>query len=85
MVEMDPHLEDLIVQLSMIHLDRPVCGCAHVEHYVDRWRDDLALVGEGSRYQVGQRDLYCPWGTMRGAIYAWKEAQDMALGRAVKY
>ena len=50
-----------------------------------RMTEDLALnIGQGDSsvsYQLSDQILASPWGTMRGAILAWRTAQ--ANGRAI--
>lgn len=86
MVDMDPMLERVITLYSVTLLDRPICNCNNVETFIDRWREDRALItyNQGS-YRMSNRDLGCPWGTRAGAIWAWKQVERLALGRAAHY
>lgn len=87
--DMDPLLERIITYLSVTYLDRPVCDCDNVESFIARWREDLALVGNGDgssgSYRITDRDLSCPWGTRAGALWAWKQVQKYQVARAVLY
>lgn len=82
--QMDPLLERIITYYSVTLLDRPICSCDNVQTFIARWNEDVALVGD-SRYQVGARDLACPWGTRAGAVWAWKQIQKMQIQKAVLY
>ncbi len=83
--QMDPLLERMITYYSVTLLDRPICNCNNVESFIQRWREDRALVAETGQYQISDRDRQCPWGTKEGAIWAWKQAQKLALGKGVEY
>jgi hypothetical protein len=83
-VEMDPTLERIITYYSVTLLDRPICNCNNIESYINRWREDRALIGESGSYKINT-DLDCPWGTREGAIWAWKQVQRYRIGKAVEY
>ncbi|MDP2661368.1 MAG: hypothetical protein Q8R28_11640, partial [Dehalococcoidia bacterium] len=89
MVEMDLAMERIIVLYSATLLDRGLCTCNNVVEFMKRWTEDRALVAaDGSRYQFqsGQdQNLTSPWGTTAGALWAWKQTERIALGRAVKW
>lgn len=57
-------------------LERPLCDCsAEVFEY---WRADIAVVGGAGTdvaYAGGQGQLNNPFGTRRGAIFAWQRLQ----------
>ena len=88
MVEMDPTFEQMIVRYSICLLDRPICSCSNVEGFRQLWTEDRALVGQlpdAGRYQMRPEDLACPWGTQKGAIDAWRQAERMKISRGVNY
>jgi hypothetical protein len=81
--QMDPAFERAIVLLSMCYLDRPVCSCANVEAFYQRWTEDLTLKGaDGASYQLAEAVLSCPWGTRAGAVEAWRTIMRMRGDRA---
>jgi hypothetical protein len=86
---MDPLMERIITYYSVTLLDRPVCACDNVETFIQRWREDKSFVSSSpsssSKFQISNRDLGCPWGTLEGAIWAWRQVQDLAIGRGVQY
>lgn len=85
MVEMDPLFERMITYYSVTLLDRVLCNCNNIESFVQRWREDRALIAETGSYKVTERDLACPWGTKEGALWAWKQVQKLAIGQGVEY
>jgi len=75
-VEMDRELERAIAHFAATLLDRDMCACNNVQHYLDYWREDLARAGTDVVYQNTQTILGCPFGTMRGAVYAYNICND---------
>ncbi len=65
-------------------LDRQVCACENVQANMEYWQDDRAVRGTQG-LNIPTRDLGNPFGTRRGAIYAWKRVTGEAspIGRAV--
>jgi hypothetical protein len=89
-LEMDPTWARAVAYLSLTFLTRPLCGCNNIQNLAKRMTEDLALqmsTGTAARsYRVTDRLLNNPWGTMRGAVYAWQVASDMGdrrIGQAV--
>lgn len=88
-LEMDPAWARAVTYFSLTLLTRPLCGCDNVQGLARRMTEDVALeiaTGDTSTsYQLGDRILETPWGTMRGAIYAWQLAnsQGRPIGQAV--
>lgn len=87
--EMDPTFERIITYYSTTLLDRPICNCNNIESFINRWREDRALelttATTKNSYKLSPHDLACPWGTREGALWAWRQIQRYALGRAVEY
>lgn len=83
-VRMDPEWERTVAYYAAALLDRPICECNNIRAWVDHWQKDLAIRGEEG-LQVSSSDLDNPFGTRRGAVYAWKRVnrEGAAVGRAV--
>lgn len=88
-LEMEPTFERAVAYLSLALLDRELCGCNNLEALAAHYREDLALSAstpaESRSYSLGTRALLDnPFGTTRGAIYAWQRtnAEGRTLGRA---
>ena len=65
-------------------LDRQVCACENIHSNMEYWQDDRAVRGtEG--LNIPTSDLGNPFGTRRGAMYAWKRVtgEGSPIGRAV--
>ena len=78
-LEMDPQWERAVTYLSITLLTRPLCGCNNIQQLAKRMTEDLAAnvaAGEISQsFQLNDSILNSPWGTMRGAIFAWNLAK----------
>lgn len=65
-------------------LDRPPCDCS--ADAWRQWREDLALTDGGedqhSRYRISNIDLSNPFGTRRGAVYAWRRVYDQRIAES---
>jgi len=75
-VNMDRELERAIAHFAATLLDRDMCACNNVQYYLDYWREDLARVGADVTYQNSPHILSNPFGTMRGAVYAYNVCND---------
>ena len=73
---MDPVLEKAVAHFAATLLDRDMCACNNVQHYLDYWREDLARVGSDVTYQNSPMVLGNPFGTMRGAVHAYNICND---------
>lgn len=89
-LQMDPTFERAVAYLALALLDREICSCSNLESLFNHYREDLALVAstpaESRSYNLGQSQmLNNPFGTTRGAVYAWNaiNAQGRKIGRAV--
>jgi hypothetical protein len=74
-VQMDPYWEKAVAHFAAALLDRPICACNNAREYAEHWREDLARIGQDRSFQVTPEDLGNPFGTMRGALHAWKAVQ----------
>jgi len=81
-VRMDPDLERIVAYYAAALLDRPICECNNVTAWVDHWQRDMAIPGEEG-LRASEADLDNPFGTRRGAVFAWKRVKQMAIGGAV--
>lgn len=86
--DMDPLWARAITYLSVSLLDRPFCGCDSVSEIISRWQTDLALSQSNdagsTSWATTEMILDCPWGTRQGAVWAWNQVQDQAIGTAVR-
>ncbi len=88
-LEMDPQWERAVTYLSITLLTRPLCGCNNLQQLAKRMTEDLAAnvaAGEVSQsFQLNDSILNSPWGTMRGAIFAWNMSKmdGRQIGQAV--
>lgn len=77
---MDGQLARAVAVYAAALLERPPCDCT-VDSW-EYWRQDS---NEGARYSI-QSTRMTPFGTRRGAVYAWERVQELTLGQgAVAY
>lgn len=83
-VEMSGEWARTVAYYAATLLDRQVCGCENFHQNIEYWQKDLAIRGEEG-LNVPTRALDNPFGTRRGAVYAWKKVtgEGAPLGRAV--
>ena len=86
-LQMAPEWERAVTYLSLMYLDRPLCGCNNLDAITQHWGHDLAIEGSEVGDKITDRLLNNPFGTTRGAVFAWKlvNQRDRVLGRAVRY
>lgn len=83
-LSMDPIWERAVAYYAASLLDRPVCECNNVGAYIDQWREELARTSvDGVTRRLSEADLRNPFGTKRGAIFAWNR-MDEARHEAVR-
>lgn len=88
-LEMADDVARIVTYLSLTYLTRRLCNCNNVELLADQMREDLALnlgTPTGTRnFQMNASDLGNPFGTMRGAVMAWRWANQNSrtIGQAV--
>lgn len=73
---MDPEWARIVAYYAAALLDRPVCECNNVHAWIDHWRQDLAPNLENVSFQISPEDLNNPFGTRRGAIFAWRRVRQ---------
>lgn len=79
---MDPAWARAVAYFSLAFIDRPLCGCMAAQW--ERWREDMAVAAGGdqtTRYSTTIATLDNPFGTMRGALYAWNRVNDQNVAR----
>lgn len=87
--QMDPELERAVVLLSLTYLYRPLCGCHNLEAAWMRWTEDVSLRESSptlsKSFQTNKKMLDNPFGTTKGAIYAWDvvRRRSRRIGEAV--
>lgn len=80
---LDPMWERAVTYYALALLDRPLCGCKGIEAQLQRWREDLAMRrtgrAESASYALPSGALQNPFGTYRGALYAWERVKDFSV------
>jgi hypothetical protein len=75
-IEMDPNLERAVMMLTIAMLDKPLCGCGHLQSLIGYFQEDLTKTYSKGDVAVSYRPsrdrLDNPFGTTRGAIEAWR-------------
>lgn len=72
---MDGQLARAIAVYAAALLERPPCDCT-----VDSWEYWRQDANEGARYSI-QSTRNTPFGTRRGAVYAWERVLELTLGQ----
>lgn len=84
-ITMDDVWARAVTYLALSLLDRPLCGCDSVQNFVTHWAENMAesksTQGATSSIAIG-RQVDCPLGTTRAALYAWQLIQRNKIGRA---
>lgn len=70
--DMDREWERVVAYLAIALIDQEFCGCTNVKARMNYWREDLAQLKRDGGWNVSPETLNCPWGTRRGALYAWQ-------------
>jgi len=84
-VQMDREWERVVAYYAAALLDRPICECNNIKTWVDHWQRDLAIPGVDDGLRVSAEQLNNPFGTRRGAVFAWNRVnrEGAASGKAV--
>lgn len=86
-LEMSDEFARTVTYLSMTYLTRPLCSCSNVENLVKRMTTDLAeeasTPSASLSFQTNGDELSNPFGSMRGAVQAWRQIREEKLGTAV--
>lgn len=87
LLQMDPMLERAIAYLALANMQRPFCACEPLEANTMWWREELAhnesTQAKTSSWQLDRDSLRNPFGTTRGARYAWNIISGYILGDTV--
>lgn len=70
----------IVARLAAAELASPICGCADANRALSHWQFDLARTGGAADEAYGaisSADLDNPFGTRRGAVYAWKQVKHL--------
>lgn len=76
-----------VALLALCNLDREILSCEQLRNLQAYWRLDLAqresTPAQSKSFQVSRKVLDNPFGTTRGAGYAWRVVQPLIRGQAV--
>lgn len=85
-VEMRGAWARAVAYLAVANLARPLCDCQNVTAQVSYWQDDMARTvvtqAQSENFQLDRKVLNNPFGTSRGALYAWRVFQHETIGEA---
>ncbi len=81
--QMDSKFRTIVARVAAAEMPRPICEDGNGNRALYHWQFDLARAkGQlDEQYQISQSDLDNPWGTRRGHVYAWKQAQNLKTRR----
>ena len=74
--DMDREWERVVCYLAVALIDQNFCGCTNTKARMNYWREDLAELKRDGGWNTTENTLNCPWGTRRGALYAWRFIQE---------
>lgn len=82
--DMDLRWARAITYFALSFLSRPICACEPIESQMKHWREDLAHNiserGISSSFRIPNKKFDNPFGTTRGALFAWEAIQNFRLG-----
>lgn len=81
--EMDDFWARVVAYYATALLGREMCDCGNMGKFALRWQEDLAVNLEGKNYQTGKHTLDNPFGTERGAIFAYGRVRQHKKGRGM--
>ena len=73
--QLDPFWEKAIAYFAVALLDREICECEPLIVFWQQWQEDLSK-SDATSFTRALQDLDNPFGTWRGAIYAWRRANQ---------
>lgn len=78
--QMNPDMADIVAHLATAMLPSEKCGCDRAQRIIAYWRQVAPAPGEGLRETVtGLGHMENPFGTQRGAIYAWQKVKQLRI------
>lgn len=84
--QMDQKWRVVMARLAAAELAQPICGCADANRALAYWQFDLARTSGANDEAYGAvstEDLDNPFGTRRGAVYAWRQVKHLRHMRGV--
>lgn len=86
-LDMKPAWARAVVYFATALLNRPMCACQSLSAQMEYWQDDLAKIqinqSTTENYNIDRKSLDNPFGTTRGALYAWRVFRREQIGEAV--
>lgn len=75
--------DQTVARLAMGEMSQRICACDNANHQLYHWQFDLsrAAGANDEQYTISEQNLNAPFGTSRGAIYAWKQVQQLQITR----
>lgn len=82
---MDAKFRTIVARMAAAELPKPRCSDGNGNRALYHWQFDLARAqGQmDEQYQISPADLDNPWGTRRGQVYAWRQAQKLKTRRGI--
>jgi hypothetical protein len=80
--QMSAAYKTAVARLAMAELGRPVCACDTANRELYRWQKDLAQSSGANEEAYGfatREILNAPFGSRRGAIFAWGEVRNKRI------
>lgn len=84
--QMDQKWRVIVARLAAAELTRPICGCTDANRALAYWQFDLARTSGANDEAYGAvsaEDLENPFGTRRGAVYAWRQVKHLRQLRGI--
>lgn len=84
--QMDQKWRVIVARLAAAELAQPICGCADANRALAYWQFDLARTAganDEAYGAIGAEDLDSPFGTRRGAVYAWRQVKHLRHLRGI--
>lgn len=84
--QMDQKWRVIVARLAAAELAQPICGCADANRALAYWQFDLARTAGANDEAYGAisaEDLENPFGTRRGAVYAWRQVKHLRQLRGI--
>lgn len=86
---MASRLERAVAYYALSLISRPLCGCNAIKNLSQWWATDMAVShstrGAAVTTAVSRRQLENPFGTTRGALYAWNIVRQLKLGESAPH